>query len=81
MLSVFEVLPLAPMRRVRENELHGFPVDPAAENTAARKGEPVSAVVADDSQFQIAIKRRGGQWLPLHDAFSPTNLTRQPART
>jgi hypothetical protein len=41
----------------------------------------VSAVVAEDSQFQIAIKRRGGQWLPLHDAFSPTNLTRHPART
>jgi hypothetical protein len=70
MLGVFKVLPLAPMGRVRENELHGFRVDPAAENTAARKHERVGAVVADDSQFQIAIKWRGGQSLDTRRGHS-----------
>jgi hypothetical protein len=55
---VLGTVPLAPMGRVRQNGLHGFGVDPAGESTAARKRERVSAVVVNDGQFQIAIKRR-----------------------
>ncbi len=55
------------MRRVRDNWLTGFRVQPTAENTTAWKDERVCAVIIDNGQFQIAIKRRGRYGLPLHD--------------
>ncbi len=54
------------MRRVRDNWFAGFRVKPTAENTTAWKDERVCAVIIDNRQFQIAIKRRGRYGLPLH---------------
>ena len=55
------------MGRLNVDPLRGFRFDLAAEDAAAWKGKRVHAVIADHGQFKVAVERRSGYALPLHD--------------
>ena len=59
-------VPLPPMSRAHVNLLFGFRADPAADNTTAREGENVRAILLKDRQLKLAVERRGRDRLPLH---------------
>jgi hypothetical protein len=52
------------MRRTHLDPLPGDRIHPAAKNSAARENERMLAVLVDNGQFEIAIKRRGRDRLP-----------------
>ena len=49
---------MSPMCRLRLNALPVFRLDPSADNPTARENKRVHAIVIDDGEFEIAIKRR-----------------------
>ena len=54
------------MRRTDVDRLPGFGIDPPADNAATGEGESVRLVLLEDGDLKLAIKRRGGDRLPLH---------------
>jgi hypothetical protein len=64
-------VPPAPMRRVDVEALATRGLHPAAGNALACKDERVRAVVVEDGELQVAIKRRGRDWLPHETLVCP----------
>lgn len=62
------ILPFAPMRRVDVDRLVCFGFEPAGEDAAAREYQRVQPFHIENGKFQIAVKGRGRNWLPLHAA-------------
>jgi hypothetical protein len=63
------LLPFATMRGPHVDAFFSFGIDPTVEDATAWKHESMHAVVADDCEFKIAIKWRGGYRPPIHTSL------------
>ena len=70
---------MAPMRGAHLDAMPPFRFDPAVHNPAAWENQRVHAVVTDDGEFELAIKRRRGDWLPTILLFRTHLLSDAPA--
>jgi len=52
------------MGRPHLDGLLGFGVDPSVRRAAAGEYEDVLALAVDDGEFEVALERRGCNWLP-----------------
>jgi len=55
------------VRRLNVDALLDFGIHLAAKDAAAWKCESVHTIIIDHGHFKVAIERRGGYGLPLHE--------------
>jgi hypothetical protein len=70
------MIPRSPVSGAHINPSVRLRVDPSPEHAAARKHEPVRAVIVDNGQLQILVEWRAGDGLPHGARATPTRRLR-----